>query len=162
MNTDPPIAARVIVYRINFDNTTGAFLGYGTLTGPSGLVVLHPRTGRRLLADAPPTQLTLRLQIVDDNNQLDVADGTVLSSQPDQGTGVTLPPAVYPWVMPAAVPAVDCWKQPPAQIADALAAREDSEPTEPPFPVPEPWQMPGPPGIHGPWCHWFPNCPGCK
>lgn len=160
MASSSPIATLVVAYFINVDGSTGDHVGYGTLVGPSGMVVLHPRTGDRVLPGATH-QLTLRLQIADDADHVQVTDGTVHLSSGQRGVG--LPPAIVPTSAITAQPSRAFWQgsDAAARLASALTEDEQNEPSEPPFHVPEAPGIGGMPGVHGPWCVVFPSCPGC-
>lgn len=158
MAPEHSIATLVVAYSINMDASTGAFVGFGTLTGPSGMVILHPTTGSRL--QNTTYQQKLRLQIADNTDRLQVVDGTVYLSLENQG--VRLPPAVIPDDGVLAEASRAFWKIPPAELLALLTANEDHDPSTTPFPIPDPPRSLGEPGVHGPWCRIFPWCPGCR
>ena len=152
---DSPTATLVVVYAINFDNSTGNFIGYGSLvmtTGP--LAILHARAASRLLAGRPKRQLTLRLQVIDDTGGVDVADAVVLVNANSDGPLAADPYGPGMATAPQWKFKADTWER-------KLAEDELRDPSTPPLPAPGPPGGPHRTQLHGPWCFIWPSCPGC-
>lgn len=159
---DQPTSTLVVAWAIDFDLSTGAHLGYGTLVGPTGLVLLHPATADRMVADHPDRQLTARLQVADTTGRIQVIDGVVYLGEPYRGVEVTTA-AVQPIGDVDAVPGRVYWQgMPVSDLAQLLRQDEDDEPASPPFGIPPVPGMGGTPGVWGPWCWIVPSCPGCR
>ena len=152
---DSPTATLVVLYAINLDNSTGNFIGYGSLVMTDHpFAILHARAAERLLAGRPKRQLTLRLQVLDDTGAVDVADAVVLVNASSGG-----PLAADPYGPETAT--APQWKFNADTWESELAEDERRDPSTPPLPAPGPPVGPHRPALHGPWCFIWPSCPGC-
>ncbi len=154
-----PAAGLVAAYSINFDASTGPFLGFATLVEGS-LAALHPGADRALLASSPTSQVRLRLQIsVSGADTALVADGTVRLGA--ETNGVRIPPAVSLEWSVQALPDRDYSSLSAADLVEVLEEAGRLDPTRTPSDPPDPPGLYGEPGVHGWWCRAWPSCPGC-